>query len=117
MLEAPSPLVGLAQSMLSIGPLVVSLPIGLLSDITKRRRPLIVLGSALASAGIGLTAFAVNAWMVVLSQLFFGFSNTIFMIGIQSYFADISVSYRSLIFGTYLAASWLGGILSPSIAG
>jgi len=116
-MSAPDYVLGLMQSMISIGSLIIAFPGGYLSDVMKRRKPFIVSGGLLAGIGIGLTAFATNPWMVVTTYLFFGLSNNLYVIPLQAYFADIAGDYRSLVFGTYWATSWLAGIPSPPIAG
>lgn len=103
--------------MLSIGSRIIAFPGGYLSDVMKRRKPFIVSGGLLAVIGIGLTAFAINPWMVVTTYLFFGLSNTLHVIPLQAYFVDVAGEYKSLVFGTYMGASWLAGIPSPPIAG
>lgn len=116
-LNAPDYILGITQSMISIGSIVIALPSGYLSDVMKKRKPYIVLGSLFAATGVGLTAFAVNSWMVVATYLLFGFSNTIGMISLQAYFADVAGGYKSLVFGAYMTVSWLAGIPAPPIAG
>ena len=116
-LKAPEYLVGITQSMLSIGSVVIALPGGYLSDIFRRRKPFLVLGSFLATIGVGLTAFAVNSLMVVATYLFFGLSNALFMTSLQAYFTDVAGKRKSLVFGVYQAATWFAGIPAPPIAG
>lgn len=115
--NAPDYILGITQSMISIGSIVIALPSGYLSDIMKKRKPYIVLGSLFATTGVGLTAFAVNSWMVVATYLFFGFSNTIGMISLQAYFTDVTGEYKSLVFGAYMTVSSFAGIPAPPIAG
>jgi len=96
---------------------MIALPGGYLSDIFRRRKPFLVLGSFLATIGVGLTAFAVNSLMVVATYLFFGVSNALFMISLQAYFTDVAGKRKSLVFGVYQASTWFAGIPAPPIAG
>jgi MFS family permease len=116
-LKASGFAMGLTQSMLSVGSVVVALPSGHLLDIFRRRKPFFVLSSLLATVGVGLTAFAVSSLMVVASYFLFGLSNTLLMISLQTYFAEIAGIRKSLVFGAYQAATWVAGIPAPPIAG
>jgi MFS family permease len=116
-LKAPEYVIGIAESMLSIGSLMIALPGGYLSDVFRRRKPFLVIGSFLAAIGVGLTAFAVNSLMVVATYFFFGLSNELFATSLQAYFADIAGRRKSLIFGVYQAATWFAGMPAPLIAG
>jgi MFS family permease len=55
--------------------------------------------------------------MVVASFFLFGLSNTLLLISLQAYFADVAGIRKSLVFGTYQAAAWFAGIPAPPIAG
>ncbi|MBE0512954.1 MFS transporter [Candidatus Bathyarchaeota archaeon] len=116
-LKAPEYIMGITQSMLSIGSVIIAFPGGHFSDVFQKRKPFLVFGSFLATIGVGLTAFAVNSLMVVATYLFFGLSNALFMISLQAYFTDIAGMRKSLVFGVYQAASWFAGIPAPPIAG
>jgi MFS family permease len=113
-LKASGFVMGLTQSMLSVGSVVVALPAGHLLDISRRRKPFFVLSSLLATVGVGLTAFAVSSLMVVASYFLFGLSNTLLMISLQTYFAEIAGIRKSLVFGAYQAATWVAGIPAPA---
>jgi MFS family permease len=116
-LKASGYVIGLTQSMLSVGSVVVALPAGHLLDVSRRRKPFLVLSRLLATLGVGLTAFAVSSLMVVASFFLFGLSNTLLMISLQAYFADVVGIRRSLVFGAYQATVWFAGIPAPPIAG
>jgi MFS family permease len=55
--------------------------------------------------------------MVVASFFIFGLSNTLLLISLQAYFADVAGIRKSLVFGVYQAAAWFAGIPAPPIAG
>jgi DHA1 family multidrug resistance protein-like MFS transporter len=116
-LKAPEYIIGITESMLSVGALVIALPGGYLSDILHKRKPFLILGSLFATTGVGLTAFATNALMVTATYFLFGLSNTLFMTSLQAYFADVAGKYKSIVFGVYQSVAWLAGIPAPLIAG
>jgi len=116
-LKASEYIIGITQSMLSIGSVIIALPGGYLSDVFRRRKPFLVLGSFLATIGVGLTAFAVNPLMVVATYFFFGLSNELFAISLQAYLTDVAEKRKFLVFGVYQAATWFAGIPGPPIAG
>jgi MFS family permease len=116
-LKASGYIMGLTQSMLSVGSVLVALPAGYLLDISRRRKPFLVLSSLIATVGVGLTAFAASSLMVVATFFLFGLSNTLLLISLQAYFADVAGTRKSLVFGAYQAATWVAGIPAPPIAG
>jgi DHA1 family multidrug resistance protein-like MFS transporter len=116
-LKAPEYIIGITESMLSIGSIMIALPGGYLSDIFQRRKPFLIIGSFLAAIGVGLTAFAVNSLMVVVTYFFFGLSNELSATSLQAYFTDVAEKRKSLVFGLYQASTWLAGIPAPLIAG
>ena len=116
-LKAPEYIIGITQSMLSVGAVIIALPGGYLSDILRKRKPFLMLGSLFATIGVGLTAFASDALMVTATYLLFGLSNTLFMTSLQAYFTDVAGKYKSIVFGVYQCAAWLAGISAPPIAG
>jgi len=116
-LQSPDYLLPLPQTALSVGSLIVGLPAGRLSDIFKKRKPFIVLGSLMANAGVALTAFAISPYMLLGTFLLFGLSNVISWTCLQAYFSDVGGTLSQLIIGTYLAFLWIGGIFSPPISG
>jgi MFS family permease len=116
-LKASGYVMGVTQSMLSAGSVIIALPAGYLLDVSRRRKPFLVLSSLLATVGVGSTAFAVSPLMVVATFFLFGLSNTLLMISLQAYFADVAGIRKSLVFGAYQAATWIAGIPAPPIAG
>jgi len=116
-LNAQEYIIGLTESMLSVGGLMIALPGGYLSDILKKRKPFLALGSLFATAGVGLTAFAFNPLMVTATYFLFGLSNTLYMTSLQAYFTDVVGKDKSMVFGVYQTMAWLVGIPAPPIAG
>jgi len=116
-LNAQEHVIGLTESMLSMGGLIIALPGGYLSDILKKRKPFLALGSLFATTGIGLTAFAFNPLMVTATYFLFGLSNTLYMTSLQAYFTDVAGKYKPIVFGVYQTAAWLAGVPAPPIAG
>lgn len=116
-LHAPDYLLPLPQTALTMASLIAGIPSGYLSDVAKKRKPLIVLGSLIATLGVAFNAFALSPFMLIVTFFLFGLSNVISWICLQAYFSEIGGSQSSLIVGTYLASSWIGGIFSPPLSG
>jgi len=116
-LGSPDYLLPLPQTAISVSSLLVGLPAGRLSDLFKRRKPFILLGSLLASLGVAFTAFAISPYMIVATFFLFGLSNVISWTCLQAYFSDVGGTRGPLIVGTYLALLWIGGVFSPPISG
>jgi len=116
-LRSPDYLLPLPQTAITIASLIAGIPSGHFSDITKRRKPFIVLGYLIATIGVAFNAFALSPYMLIITFFLFGLSNVISWISLQAYFSDVGGTESSLIVGTYLASLWIGGIFSPPISG
>jgi MFS family permease len=116
-LQAPDYLLPLPQTALTVGSLIAGIPSGYLSDVAKKRKLFIVLGSLIATIGVAFNAFAFTPFMLIVTFFLFGLSNVISWTCLQAYFSDIGGSQSSLIVGTYLASLWIGGIFSPPLSG
>jgi len=116
-LLAPDYLLPLPQTAITISSLLVGIPSGYLSDKARKRKLFIVLGSLIATAGVGFNAFAVSPLMLIVTFFLFGLSNIISWTCLQAYFSDVGGTQGPLIVGAYLASLWIGGIFSPPISG
>jgi len=116
-LHTPDYLLPLPQTAISLSSLIVGLPTGHLSDVFKRRKPFIVLGFVLSTAGVAFNAFATSPYMLVVTFFLFGLSNVISWTCLQAYISDVGGPRSPLIIGTYLAFLWIGGIFSPPLSG
>jgi len=116
-LHSPDYLSPLPQTAISLSSLMVGLPAGHFSDVFKRRKPFIVLGSLIATAGVAFNAFAISPYMLVVTFFLFGLSNVISWTCLQAYFSDVGGPRSPLVIGTYLASLWIGGIFSPPVSG
>jgi MFS family permease len=115
--NTPDYIFPLALSVFNISSLSISLPSGLLSDKMKARKPFLVIGQCCAAIGIFLTAFATHPMLLIITFIFTGLSNPIFMNALQAYFSQVGGDSAGLIFGAYMAYSYLAGSLSPIISG
>jgi len=116
-LHSPDYLLPLPQTAISLSSLIVGLPAGHLSDVFKKRKPFIVLGFVMSTAGVAFNAFATSPYMLIVTFFLFGLSNVISWTCLQAYFSDVGGPRSPLIIGTYLASLWIGGIFSPPISG
>jgi len=88
-LLAPDYLLPLPQTAITISSLLVGIPSGYLSDKARKRKLFIVLGSLIATAGVGFNAFAVSPLMLIVTFFLFGLSNIISWTCLQAYFSDV----------------------------
>jgi MFS family permease len=116
-LHAPDYLLPLPQTALTVGSLLAGIPSGYLSDVAKKRKLFIVLGSLIASLGVAFNAFAFSPFMLVVTFFLFGLSNVISWTCLQAYFSNVGGARSSLMVGAYLASSWIGGVFSPPLSG
>jgi len=116
-LGSPEYVIGLAASVLPVGSIMGGLPGGILSDKTRRRKPFIVLSSAIATIAVAFTAFSSSPWMVIATFFLFGVSNVISINTVSAYFLDVAGSERTMVYGVYVMAGWLTATLSPPVAG
>lgn len=116
-LGAPDYLLPLPLVAVSISSLLAGLPSGYFLDVTKRRKPLLVLGSLMAVMGVGINAFATSPFMLIATFFLFGLANVVSYTALQAYFSDVGGPKSSLILGTYLAVLWIGGMFSPPLSG
>lgn len=116
-LKAPEYLLPLPQMSFAVSSLVAGLFVGHFSDRVKKRKPFIVVSTFVTSIGTGLIAFATSPYMMIGAYFLFGFSNVVGFTCLQAYFSDVGKTRGSLIWGTFLAFLWIGGIFSPPISG
>jgi MFS family permease len=116
-LKAPEYVLGLAMSALSVGAFIAGFPSGVFSDIKRRRQPFIVFGYIVALIAVGITAFSWHPWMIVVTFLLFGISNTITMNSVSAYFTGTAGQEKMMAYGAYTSLGWLCAIVSPIIAG
>jgi MFS family permease len=115
--QAPPYMLGLCFTAMSIGTLVFSIPGGLSSDTTGRRKPLIAVGTVTMAVSLGLVAFAISPMMFVASYFLAGISFAIANTAIPSYFADAASGGASTAYGIRLGAMYLVGMFAPPIGG
>ena len=115
--HAPPYMLGFCFTAMSVATLLFSIPGGLSTDATGRRKPLIIVGAIMMTASFGLVAFALNPMMFVASYFLAGISFAITNTAIPSYFADVSSQGVSTAYGIRLAMMYLVGMFAPPIAG
>lgn len=115
--KAPSYILGLCFTVMSLSTLVFSMISGVASDLIKKRKPSIIFGVLVMVLSVGLVAFAFNPWMFVASYFLAGVSTAISATAIPSYFADVLKEKASTIFGFRFAAMYFAGGFSPLISG
>lgn len=115
--KAPSYMLGLCFTVMSLGTFIFSMIGGISSDLIKKRKPSIVFGAFLMAFSVGLVAFAFNPWMFIISYFIAGISTAISNTAIPSYFTDVLKEYASTIFGFRFALMYFAGTLAPLISG
>ncbi|MEM2842729.1 MAG: MFS transporter [Candidatus Bathyarchaeia archaeon] len=115
--KAPSYILGLCFTLMSLSTLVFSMISGVASDLIKKRKPSIIFSALVMALSVGLVAFAFNPWMFVASYFLAGVSTAISNTAIPSYFADVLKDKASTIFGFRFAAMYFTGCFSPLISG
>ncbi|MBS7657805.1 MAG: MFS transporter [Candidatus Bathyarchaeia archaeon] len=115
--KAPSYMLGLCFTVMSLSTFIFSMIGGISSDLIKKRKPSIVFGALLMAFSVGLVAFAFNPWMFIISYFIAGVSTAISNTAIPSYFTDVLKEYASTIFGFRFALMYFAGTFAPLISG
>lgn len=115
--QAPPYVMGLCFTAMSIATLIFSIPGGISSDVTGRRKPFILVGAVMMTVSMGLVAFAFDPMMFVASYFLAGISFAITNTTIPSYFADATGRGLSTAYGVRLGTMYLVGMFAPLIGG
>ncbi len=115
--QAPPYMLGLCFTAMSTSTLLFSIPGGFSSDLSRRRKPLIMVGAVTMAISMALVAFAFNGWMFVASYFLAGISFAVANTAVPSYFADATGVRLSTAYGIRLGAMYLAGMFAPPIGG
>jgi len=113
----PPYVLGLCFTAMSIATLLFTIPGGLSSDITGKRKPFITASALMMTLSMGMVAFAFDPMMFVASYFLAGISFAINNTMIPSYFADATGRGLSTTYGVRLGAMYLVGMFAPAIGG
>lgn len=109
--------IGVALSAFALARVVLNTPLGLLAD-RRGRRPLLVFGPVLVSAGMLGSALAPSLVVLSLWRLVAGAGSAMYMTGAMIYIADIAApDQRARYIGTNQAALGLGVAIGPAVGG
>ncbi len=109
--------IGVALSAFALARVVLNTPLGLLAD-RRGRRPLLVFGPVLVSAGMLGSALAPSLLVLSLWRLVAGAGSAMYMTGAMIYIADIAApDQRARYIGTNQAALGLGVAIGPAVGG